>query len=765
MNQAPTIESTRSGSADRTLLAGLLVSAVAIAAHLRGLHGEFVYDDLELVLANPAITSWAGLLGAFSSAFWDFTDADSSALIGYWRPLTYAALFLGRLLGGGAPWGFHALSIGLHAAAACCALRLASRLFSAGSPGCDARSNAWFAALATGLLFALHPVQVESVAWISAVSVPLSGALGLAFLGSWLAWRQRGSRGLPLAALAWLLAALLARETSAALLPLALALDLLIDRRGPEPRSHPPAARRTGWLWLSLAALLYLGLRMAVFHSPWAGLDRETTDIGASFARLLSLRVEVLGELLGLALWPHPLSVFREVQPARPDGDPGLWIALGLLGAWLTLIAVLALRSRTSHDRSAAFAAVCTPLALLVVVARIESLGRCLVSDRFLYLPVFGVVALLGLALSRLPRTGGLLGLLALASLLGWRTWERSAVWQSEVALYESEVRAHPDSVYVQCGVGRVHLRLYRETGDYAHVQRALTAYQSVAELHDRIRDTDRSLFASPYDFLQANIGLGWCYYYEAVLEEVHEYETAEAIFRATLEKFPDSHEAYCGLAAALWRLDRIPEAREAFGRALELDPLSWETWWNLGRLERHVGDSAAELRAFERASELRPDDLGTRLELAAAQANSGDRDRARELFEELLGARFAPPSARVRAHVGLGDLEAAGGNFEGALAHYDEALALDRAHAAAWLQRGQVLLALQQPAEAILAMRTACELDPTNFRAHYNLATLLVRASQFGLAIEVYEHALSLDPPAELAGPIEAELERLRAL
>ena len=734
--------------------AALALTGAVLVAHGRGLAGAFVYDDLELVLANPALVSIDRLPRALTTAYWDFLDPETASRIGYWRPLSAVALFFGRAVAGGHPAGFHALSVALHALAVLLAWRFARRLFETST-----RAPA-FAAFASALFFALHPVHVESVAWISAVNVPLAGLFGFGFLGSWLAWKQRGATGLPLAPTAWFLAALLSKETSVALLPLAAALEFAVARRGAHG-SRSAQHLRAGWPWLAGASLFYFGARVAVFQSPWGGLDRVTTDLAVSAGRAIALRVELLGELLRLLVWPHPLSAFREVQPERAPGDPTLWLALGLIALWLSAIGVLAWRGR----RTAAFLAAFAPLTLLPVVLRIESLGRFLASDRFLYLPAFGVSALVALLATRLPRTLGAVALVALGGVLAQRTWQRTGVWRDEHALFESEARLQPDSAYVQWGLGRVLLERYRTSGDLALVARARSAFERVGELHDRMKAGDATLFASPDDFLQANLGLGWSYLLEAQALPPHEYETSEAIFRATLASFPRSEDAHTGLGAVLRAQGRVAEARAAFERALELDPLSWEAWLNLARLELDAGEADAARRAFEQVLARRAGDTEAAFGLGLALALGGKTELARERFAALAEHAAAPPATRAKALVQLGNLAAAGGAFADAIARYDDALTLAPGEASAWLHRGQALVALGRPAPALEAFQQACALDPRNFRAHYNFAALLVQSGQPGLALEVYEHALTLDPPPELRAPLEAEIERLRAL
>src|SRR5262245_44570019 len=227
----------------------LAVQALAVCAALWPmLRGGFVYDDLWLVAQNPNLASFGKLWSSLGGSYWDFIDENSSRYVGYWRPLTSIALFVGHALGHGTSPAFHALSLVLHVIAVGLATALAWRL--TGVP---------VVAFCVGLLFGLHPVQVEPVSWISSVNDPLAGMFGFAALLAFLAWRERGSRGLPLWSALWFACALLAKESALAVMPLLFAIDLGRPspvRDAPPTRSLRPFLRPYATM-LSVFALYY----------------------------------------------------------------------------------------------------------------------------------------------------------------------------------------------------------------------------------------------------------------------------------------------------------------------------------------------------------------------------------------------------------------------------------------------------------------------------------------------------------------------------
>ena len=172
----------------RSLVALLL--ALTAAVHALALDGAFVYDDELLIVQNAALQH--GELWTLLSQPYFGPDH------GYWRPLTSLALWLGNAIGGAA--GIHALALAAHTLATWLAFRIAHRLLGNAPLAC-----------ATALLFGLHPVQVEGVAWCSALNDPLWLACGLGCLDAVL----RGRIGTAAACFAL---ALLAKENAIVLL-------------------------------------------------------------------------------------------------------------------------------------------------------------------------------------------------------------------------------------------------------------------------------------------------------------------------------------------------------------------------------------------------------------------------------------------------------------------------------------------------------------------------------------------------------------------
>ncbi len=738
----------------------LLVLAAALSVHARALGGELVYDDLQMIARNPGIRSLAHVPRLFAQDYWAFLGAENAAYNGYWRPLTATALALAQAAGGGSVPVFHAASLLAHLGATAAAFFLAGLL---------ARDRA--AGAFAALLFALHPVQVESVAWITALNDPLFGLFGLLALLAFARWRERGSHGVPLGACLCFALALLSKELAVALLPMALLIDLLRPRSTELP-SEPPGrllgrieAPLRAYGGFALVLFGYYLARVAVFGEPTAGLERVTTYFGVGARRLALLRVELLGGGLKLLAWPVGLNLFRPFHPALPLSDPSV---VGALIALLVYV-VLLLRALLGRLRAEALALLLVPAGLLPVLLRVSSLGRFPLSERFLYVPAFGFALYVALLARRLlgPKPAGAT-LCAVALFYAAATWQRIGVWHDEEALFRSALEADPQSPYAHWGLGRVLLERARAGKDPGALAEAFTVYDRAMQIvEDALahRETT-SVFVSGADVLQVNLGYGFCLLLEAQTDEFHDFDTPAEIFSRLLERIYairsqaeeaqrrgipvlvehlEVEQVHTALGLARMLAGRAAEAETSFQAALAENEAYPEAHRNYGLLLMHAGDFQRARHHFERALELRPGNYQDELLLAQSLLEGGWTDQAEEHARALNARDPAEPEAlMILATAAMRRSDASA-----ALRWLDQVRAAAPQHGYAWYQRARALLALGEVQEATDSFRRAAELLPTAFEVRYDFgAFLLSSGAQAAAASElVAAYGLCRDP------------------
>lgn len=403
-------------------LPALALAAVTALVFAPGVFGEFVWDDKALIVRGTT-----DLVDAVTSSFWE-ADADGHAQTGarYYRPVISAAYVLQRAAFGLDPLGFHVVNLLLHLACVLLGYRWLVRRVGASEPA---------TLVATALacaLFAVHPSRPESVTWISGSTDLWMTLWLLAGLEAW----DRRTRGWRVAAIPAFALAALSKE-AAWLVPALLLIDALALRPAEERRREVRAALGAG---VAHAALL--ALRLALL--PLQSLGPRHASLSDAVQQVLAS----IGWYVGRTLWPWPPSV--QLGLLRPDGTfdhPPLQLFLGAAAvAAAVALPLIAIRRRALRPWLADAAWWALPL---LPVINLVPLGyEVLVADRFLYLPLLGVAALVARALGPLflhadwRRTaamaaiGGAAGLSGVASTLhAGNLYDNVSLWRHELSL------------------------------------------------------------------------------------------------------------------------------------------------------------------------------------------------------------------------------------------------------------------------------------------------------------------------------------------
>ena len=433
------------------LALGALVFSITVAAFLPALQGQFLnWDDGLLFTKN---LDYRGLGPA--QLRWMFT----TTLNGHYIPLTWLTLGLNYILGGMNPWGYHLLSLLLHATNAVLFYLVARRLLAAALnrsadgtvPGPDdlvgGRGSVDAGALVAALVFAVHPQRVESVAWITERGTVLCGTLYLtsvlAYLGAAerpgrLRWRWWGI--LSLAAFA---AALLAKGIAVSLPVTLLILDIYPLRRW-HGRWPSALAEKVPYALVALAgAALVLFARTR--GAQWSGLSDYGLDARLAFA--------------GYSFWFYPSRMAWPIGLSPLYEAPtraGLlqWRFLGPILGLIAATAVLVLLRRRFPGGLAAWM---HSAAAVAPVSGIVHSGNQLVSDRYSYLAQLGFAAVAGYGVTwalRGRRQGRLspgvsvvaaVGITLVLAVLAVSTWGQSGIWHDSESLWRWATEQDPE--------------------------------------------------------------------------------------------------------------------------------------------------------------------------------------------------------------------------------------------------------------------------------------------------------------------------------
>lgn len=539
----------------------LLLLLLPCVCYAPALNGEFLWDDGVLILRNPLLGSWQGLGNIwFSTVPLDYF------------PLTYTSFWLEKWLWGEQPAGYHVVNLGLHVVSAFLLWRLLRALR---VPG------AWLSAL----LFAVHPVNVASVAWISERKNVLSMTFYLACLICFVRWRSRDGEMAAWrpygAALGWFVLAALSKS-SVVMLPCVMLLIVWWQdgcwRRRDLGRTAPFFA-------VALAAGLL---------TLWFQYHRAMTAESLAHAAAPAVRVLTAGRAvwfyLGKIVFPHRLAMLYPRWEISAE-DPWAYLAPGGLAA---VFAVL-WWARRVWGRAPMVALGYFVLTLLPVsgLLTMSFFAYSDASDHLVYLSAPAVFAVVAAALSRWQAAGGVHARLALVvttavlGLLCLGCVARAEDFGSALNLWRATLEINPRSYAAHNNLGLA----YQDRSRQDPRQLLLAEHEYRAAL-----DAERNLAAAGVNL--AN-----------VLRMEGRWAESADLYRKVLDRHPEA-ETFNNYGVTLLEVGDTEGARAAFYEALRFRPGMVSAYHNLIFVERIAGRFSQALAAARACLRVDPDDV-----------------------------------------------------------------------------------------------------------------------------------------------------------
>ncbi|MCE9557010.1 MAG: tetratricopeptide repeat protein [Planctomycetes bacterium] len=669
-----------------------LVASVFVV-YLPAIRGRFILDDCQFFESHSPVVRPDGL-----RAIWLSTEPTD-----YW-PLTYTSFWLEWRLWGPNTCGYHLTNLALHALSSILLWRILCRL---GIPG------AYLAAL----VFAVHPVNVESVAWIcqrkNTLAMVLYELSILWYLQSELSTRRQFWYCLSVAAFALSLLA----KSATIMLPLILLLCAWWERGKITRRDLVRVAP-----YFLLAAALGA---VAVWYQR---LPQHVPPLGGDLSRGNGLFARVVAG--GSAAWFY---LYKAVLPINLCFVyPGWQMNTSWWGSYvpaLLLVAVLLIfwRWRRGWARPWLFGSAYYVIVLLPVLGfvNIASLRFSPVMDRYQYFALGAVTAGVAAVLTSLKATR-LAPLMWLASALilclcAGLTYRDAGRFGDEDALWADTLAKNPDCWFAQYSLGLNALRLDHSAEAVLHFQDAVRIKPDFAEA-------------------RSNLGVAWI--------NLGQMDQALVQFQEALRSRPDYPDAHNGLAVALQGLGRFDEAITQYKEALRLKPSFADAHDNWGNALQTMGRTQESIQQYQDALRLKPDHAKAHSNLANALQSLGRRDEAVEHYRAAL--RIQPELAE--AHHDFAILLETLGRADEAVSHFEEALRLKPNYTAWHLDCGNAVQRLGRLEAAAAHYGEALRLRPNYPEAHNNLGTVLATQGNLQQAVDHFQRALVLKPDYEKA-------------
>jgi protein O-mannosyl-transferase len=566
----------------------LVLVAATIAIFSQTLHFDFVYDDYGQIVDTRQFDSWRNVPSFFTSHVWAWKTVGKPGV--YYRPLFLTWLFVNHKLFGLNPKGWHATSLLMHLIVVLLVYLLARKLAGDESVG-----------FAAALTFAVHPVHLESVAWVSGITDPLMAAPLLGSLLGHIRARSSGSRAWSYASWSLFGLSLLAKETSLVLPAFVLCYEWSFSPVASMPAQSVRVRLRSAFFhvlpFLEIV-VVYLVVRWFVIH----GFSTLITPIPRRYV-LLSLPSVLLFYVRRL-VWPGGLSVFYALPVVTEIGFQSVLLP-GAILALLTAAAVVVCRK----SRLVAFSLVLILFPLVPVLDLRLFAHNETVHDRYLYLPSVGFALLVALAIraaaSALSARRELLLRYALAGTLAiplaCLTVYQGQYWKDNLTLFERGVSIAPgNEIANQCMGSALLLQ-----GNFAL---AANYYREALRINPRM--------------FEANYSLGRAYY------ELETYPEAIQYFIRAIRLDPTQPRPFLYYGLAYMKQGQLGEAEAAVRHAMTLRaPDDFREYHaSLGLVLERKGNTAEAIREFEAELQENPDSPDALIELQRLKYGNAPR-------------------------------------------------------------------------------------------------------------------------------------------
>jgi len=662
-------------SRQREWLWAFLLIALVFVSYARVFNAGFIWDDESHLTRNPCIVGPLGLKEVWTSAR------------AVYYPLVLTTFWIVHKVVGLSPWPYHLLNVLFHAGSAVLLWRILRQL--------DVR-GAWLGAA----LWALHPVMVQSVAWVTELKNTQSGFFYLlsvfCFLKSHGAiqgravsrslLRRTGDRRSLLFAssLVFFILATLSKP-SVVMLPVVLFLCIWWQTG----RTH----------WRDVVALAPFVL-ISALASVWTIFEQKfhAGATGTEWAQTWPDRLIIAGRAiwfyLAKLIWPHPLIFIYprwEIDSSQPTGYLPLLAALaGLLALWL---------NRARWSRAIFFAAAYYVVSLFPVLGffSVYFFRYSFVSDHFQYLASMGPLALAGAGI-----VTGCSRLAASRHLSALPLTSRHATPQGS-GVAGSAVVTTP--LVGTCGVVLLLL--------VALTWRQTAVYHNLVTLYTATLTRNPGCWMAHY-----NLGIA--------LNEQGDTDGAISHYREAVELRPVYEEAHYNLGRLLAQKGLVEQAIAHYEKALEINPYDADAHNNLGATLLANGRTDEAIAHYRKALMIQPDYADASCNLAGALLSKDDLDGAIAYYSACLALSPNQPEAQYNLASALFRRN----RMDEAIVHYQKVLELSSDNADARANLGSAYLAKGHIRDAIAEYRHVLRIAPDNVASQSNLAWLLATAA-----------------------------------
>jgi len=648
------------------------------------------WDDQGYVYENPLVTDFG--LHQIQPIF------STLNIAGNYHPLTILSLGLNHAAGNGEAWTFILINVLLHILNTWLIYRIVLAL--GGTP---------LAGIAAGLMFLLHPLHVESVAWISERKDVLYTLFWLLAWLTWMRWRKDKNPGHYALMLTFFVLSCLSKGMAITLTGVLILSDIY------QQKSFAILKRADYWKPLVLPMLISLVFGyVAILSQKSQGTIVESSQYSAIESTLLVCYGYMF--YLWRMLVPYGLGAFYPYPAAAGTAFP--------IEVYIAPIAIAAIFYLTyysiKHSMSFLFALLFYSGCILIVL-QILPVGMAITADRYFYISSIGFCIGFGWLIQYLAtRTQNTIAFTALACIaFAWTalTARQADTWQDSITLFENVIRYHPKASVGYNNIGTI---LGMERKD----SQAIWYYRKAIEYNPR------------YSEAWNNMGI--------LYKDLGNTDSALYCARKALELYPGYTNAMSNLGNIYFTIKDYDASAQQFMAVTRIKPQDPGGWLNLGAALQMKGRADSAEWAYRKVLEINPNDYRALNNLGDACFNRNQFDEAIQLWQRVLAVK--PDESEAKRKIQLAE-DTKAGRVKDALTTYKEQIAANDKDAKAWLNAGTELFRQGKYKEAFPYFEKALKLDDKMPEGWNNFGTTHGILGDTRGAIRCFEKALAIKP------------------
>ena len=720
----------------QTLIIYIALAVVTLAVYWQVRQFDFVnFDDVVYVKENRHVQSGITL----DSVRWAFSTTHAE----FWHPLTWLTLMVDYEIYGLKAGGYHVTNVILHILSTLLLFWLLNRMTGA----------VWKSAFVAAA-FALHPLHVEPVAWISQRKDVLSALFWMLTLCLYVRYTENPVIRRYLAVLCTFLLALMSKPMVVTLPVIMILLDYWPLGRF--------AQRQEGIFRWQFKEKIPFFILSAVFSvitiytqspgkqmPPVSRITGEllygVTHLGTRISNALVYFVSYLEKIF----WPHHLAVFYPFPETFP--------LMQVVGAALLILVISAVTIVTVKRRPFLLVGWLWFLIALLPVIGIIRKGFFAIADHYVYLPFIGIAIMTAWGIPSLipsaeTRKKVLFPLtIALLAVLTFLTWQQCAHWKNSFELFNHTARVTRDNylAYTNRGNANVLLGRYQQAIEdctkalqikpdysYAYFNRGF-AYGKLGQYQRAIEDLTRGIRLKPDD------GSGYFNRGNAY-GKLGQYQRAIEDYNLGIRLKPDKAEGYANRGDAYGALGQYQQAIENYNEAIRLKPVYAEAYYHRGHAYYRLGQKARAIQDYNEAIRLKPDFAeGYYINRGNIYNELGGYQQAVENYNKAI--RLKPDDAE--AYYNRGNVYYRNGRYQLAIEDYKKSIQLKPDHDKAYYNRGNAYMKFNQYQSAIQDYSKAMRINPQYVKAYNNRGIAYYRLKEPLLAIKDFDEAIRLKP------------------